>query len=145
MLNRTKQPGISIVRAELTISVMLGDYVTSLCFRCLIRWLWKCSNRSTEIRAVHGTMQVEALVSLEWILSYKVKTIDFLTLGGQGPCLGTLASFTFPAGGVCCGSWHRSPFRMQVLVSCDCWECCLLSWQLSPSPQMPWAKGNCQG
>ena len=102
----------------------------------IIRWLWKCGNRSAELRAVRGTMQAEALVSLQWILSYKVKTIDFLTLGGQGPCLATLASFTFPAGGVCRGAWHRSPFRMQVLGSCDCWECCLLSWQLSPSPQI---------
>lgn len=44
---------------------------------------------------MHGTMQAEALVSFNWILSYKVETIDFLTPGGQGP--GHLPLYPSPA------------------------------------------------
>lgn len=40
-------------------------------------------------------MQAEALVSLNWILSYKVETIDFLTPAGRGQ--GCLPLYPLPA------------------------------------------------
>lgn len=142
-----------MVSSELTDYLVLGDGLACLCFSSPIftrapwGWLWKWGDKCTLLSVVHGTMQAEAFVWLDWILPYKVEPTVLTAPLHEGR--NQVRHHSIPL---------RDPLKVYVMVPDPDLpsEFGDLFSQLPgglpdethswvPPQELPWVKGNCQG